>query len=340
MRGFSERHLLGAVVAGAAAALLAAPAGRAAEPPAAAPGQRVVDLGTLHPGGDSRATAINGHGDVAGESDGHAVLWRNGRMIDLGVPRGAESSAATSLNDRGDVAGYLRIQVSGGEDPVYTLHAFLWRSGRMYDLGTLPGGDYSFATAVNDAGDVVGRAGVSTGPYRAHAVLWHQRRITDLQPGDLISEAQDITDDGWIVGMRGTPQDPGNDNQVVAWFGGRTTQTLFQGVAFAANDRHQIAGSDDTIGAAALWSRGATTRLTLPSGDVSGQAEDINGHGVVVGWADSGPVVWHNAVPTVLPALIPSDMGGAVASGVNDQGTIVGTAATSDFHQHAVMWPR
>ncbi|HEU5031416.1 MAG TPA: hypothetical protein VFV01_41325 [Spirillospora sp.] len=340
MRKPFGRPLLGAVVVGAGIGLFAAPAGHAAQPLAGPSGFRVVDLGTLHPGGDSSAAAINGHGDIAGASDGHAVLWRRGHMIDLGVPKGAASSAATALNDRGDVVGYLRIQVSGGEDPVFTLHAFLWRGGRMHDLGTLPGGDYSVATAVNSAGDIVGRAGASAGVYNTHAVMWHQRRIVDLQPGGLISQAEDITADGWIVGMRGTPAEPGNDNQVVAWFRGGSTPSLFRGVAFAANDRHQIAGSDDAIGAAVVWSRGVTTRLALPAGDVSGQAEDINDRGVVVGWADSGPVVWHDAVPTVLPGLVPPESGGAAAGGINDRGAIVGSASTADFHGHAVMWTR
>jgi probable HAF family extracellular repeat protein len=34
-------------------------------------------------------------------------------------------------------------------------HAFLWREGRMEDLGTL-GGDQSVATGINDVGEVVG----------------------------------------------------------------------------------------------------------------------------------------------------------------------------------------
>ena len=48
--------------------------------------------------------------------------------------------------------------------------AFLWsRNGGMVNLGTLPGGIFSRALAINEPGDVVGR---SDSPLGVRAVIW------------------------------------------------------------------------------------------------------------------------------------------------------------------------
>jgi probable HAF family extracellular repeat protein len=56
-------------------------------------------------------------------------------------------------------------------------HAFLWRDGRMTDLGTL-GGPFSRALGVNDRGQVVGIS--STADGELHAFLWQAGQMIDL----------------------------------------------------------------------------------------------------------------------------------------------------------------
>ena len=48
--------------------------------------------------------------------------------------------------------------------------AFLWRAGRMIDLGTLPGGTASFGLGINDGGTVVGSS--NTGAGGLSAAIW------------------------------------------------------------------------------------------------------------------------------------------------------------------------
>src|SRR5206468_6366749 len=60
--------------------------------------------------------------------------------------------------------------------------AFLWEKGGMRDLGTL-GGEYSYATGINDAGQVVGSADILTpsSPRSIqHAFLYEGGEMRDL----------------------------------------------------------------------------------------------------------------------------------------------------------------
>jgi probable HAF family extracellular repeat protein len=59
------------------------------------------------------------------------------------------------VNNLGDVVGAATTTAGA-------THAFMYRNGRMLDLGTLPGGTSSHATAINDRGDVAGYGGINT----------------------------------------------------------------------------------------------------------------------------------------------------------------------------------
>jgi uncharacterized membrane protein len=54
------------------------------------------------------------------------------------------------------------------------MHGVLWQGGAVIDLGTLPGGSYSFATDINERGDIVGGADDPV-THESVAVRWRVR---------------------------------------------------------------------------------------------------------------------------------------------------------------------
>ena len=84
----------------------------------------------------------------------------------------------------------------------------------MTDLGTLPGGLYSYATDINNRGDVVGVSNSAAGGDRG--VLWARGTITDLGVplGGGVSSAFAINSRGQIAGQRITATGVGH---AVVW---------------------------------------------------------------------------------------------------------------------------
>lgn len=196
------------------------------------------DLGTLGSGNDAVALFVNDRGQVSGVSFTNATpspttgvptqdpfFWDGGQMVDIGT-LGGTSGAANWMNSRGQVVGSSNL---AGDQ---LLHAFLWDEKQgLKDLGTLPGGNYSEAFSVNDAGEVVGW---SDSPHGFDAVLWKNGRMIDLGklPGDCYSEPQSINSRGQIVGNSGPCGEDGNG---VLWENGGAPVNLNTLITPASN---------------------------------------------------------------------------------------------------------
>jgi probable HAF family extracellular repeat protein len=165
-------------------------------------GGRATDLGTLG-GSESIAFGISGNGQVVGSAytangDEHAFLFSGGAMQDLGTLLGGTFSRAYAVNNVGQAVG-----IAYGPNGTGIQHAFLYSGGQMQDLGTF-GGIGSCANWINNAGQVVGYAGVLSGP--PHAFLYSGGVMIDLSAlidpssGWTIEGADAINDEGQIVG--------------------------------------------------------------------------------------------------------------------------------------------
>jgi probable HAF family extracellular repeat protein len=161
---------------------------------------------------DGFALAINDRGQVVGDTGScaganHAVSWENGAAHPLASL--GSWAVAQSLNERGQIAGYAG-------NPGGAFSAVLWRNGAngaVTNLGILPGDSATFATGINNKGQVVGSGFDSRGNW-ANGFIWQDGVMTDLNKlisGDsnlFIIAASNINERGQISGMAMVPGGP------------------------------------------------------------------------------------------------------------------------------------
>lgn len=306
----------------------------------------------------SVAWAVNGSGQVTGDSTisqasyatRHAFRWTNGTMTDLGAlytsPSGLSFSAGSGINDAGDVAG--STWVNSTEPP----HAFVYSNGVMTDLGTGYGtGSRSNATDLNDSGLVVGVHGASQqSPKRA--AVWQNGVIQDIgtlggsssAPYSTESEANAVNDAGYVVGA--ALPTSGIPLHAFIWFNGVMSDLGTLGGngeatrAYGINNANQIVGASPNAAGqvhAFRWTNGVMLDLGTLGGS-SSIGNDINANGEVVGIslvAGNGayrPFIWRNGQLNDLNALtdnLPSGVTLYNATGINDDGVIVGNTCTT-----------
>ena len=183
-------------------------------------------------------------GSTPGTSgDEHAFIFQNGAFEDIGVKTTGGNSNASSINATGQVAGWVRARTISGDDGAFLYsagsfvffqanssafdinnagqvvggiggndngsgNAFLFSGGVVQDLGKVSAGHkFAIASAINNAGDVVG---VSSPSFLAssgeRAFIFRDGMMQDLNDliaansGWVLSRAVDINDAGQIVG--------------------------------------------------------------------------------------------------------------------------------------------
>lgn len=160
------------------------------------------------------------------------------------------------------------------------------------------------ARAINDAGDIVGEAGigdVAGGP--SHAVLWHRGVMTDLGTlGGTGSVATAISPTGVIAGSSATGT---GETHAFVWRAG----TMID-LGTLGGDRSEAVGVD-------------------AAGDVVGSSRTSGG--------DTHAFFWHGGVLTDLGTL-----GGTTsrALGITPAGDVLGTSTNASGQSHVVLWKR
>ena len=227
----------------------------------------------------------------------------------------------------------------------------------VIDIGDLPGGDYSMASAINDNGQVVGDS-VDDG-WRT-AFVWEPGtglRSLGIPGGH--SEACSINDSGTVVGKLINPSQRGglwDASSHLVDLG--TAHGGPYSVASAINDNGFIVQNDwswyGAPGAAYLRSpSGVVTNIGTAPGLPAPYGEAINNHNQIVGcnWGSwwfgyntnwnsrtgTEAFLWDPVTGLTLIGHLPgSDY--TVASGINEAGTVVGTARTASGSLCPFIW--
>jgi probable HAF family extracellular repeat protein len=237
--------------------------------------------------------------------------------------------APTAINNRGEVAGNRNG------------HAFIWTKWGSLDLGTLAGGTFSRAAAINDSGAVAGTAdGIGT-------VVFPEAPDENVDCSNL---AQPFV---W------TPRNGMKGLGTVAFYDGfpwTAYPCFIPYFVTGSNARGQMIGYTGELASyqfAFVSTRaGGMTELGGPgSSDPPDSANGISNRGQIVGQAPhftvngtTHAISWQNGAVTDLGTLVPDPFWncGSAANGVNDWGQIVGWSETcldgSGGPFHAVLW--
>jgi probable HAF family extracellular repeat protein len=335
-------------------------------------------LGGLNGGGsgiNDRGWAT-GFANQQGDKVAHAALWVGGpQVIDLGALGGPGFNSTVAWpvkSNNGVVVGISDTDedqqpannfscypfFATGSPTGKVCRGFRWVNGAMTALPPFPGGFNSYATAVNNRGEIVGWAENSVADptcntafqtLQFRAAIWEpdgtMKELPPL-PGDSTSAATAINDLGQVVGISGAcgiAVGGVSAAHSVLWqngvpseipnLGGHTWNT-----PTAINNLGAVvgfslpSGQDGTRNFEAfLWTQaGGLQRLGKLPGDIRAEALGVNEKNQVVGLSRGGPFlfrafIWQNGIMSDLNTMTtPGSQFLLFANDINDRGDITG----------------
>jgi probable HAF family extracellular repeat protein len=283
-------------------------------------------------------------------------------VTDLGTLGGIQT-IASGINQAGDVTGSANLTC----DACYS-HAFLYKNGKLRDLGTLPGATVSAGLGIS-GGEEEGEVRVTGYAYTqpcvhsdcgpVHAFLYSKGHMLDLGtlPSGTQSEGFAVNSSGQVTGWAEVQDAPNFFSQHAFLYSDGKMQDLGalpggsssfgvginDGLSRGRNNEIQVTGYSNTASGfyhAFLYTDGKMEDLgTLPGGSSSiGYA--VNQSGEVAGFSAISVENTHAFLYShgnlqdlgTLPGLADS-----FGQGINDAGDVVGYASNL-FDQHAFLY--
>jgi probable HAF family extracellular repeat protein len=267
------------------------------------------------------------------EQQGTTIASAGYTITDLGAVAGdAASEVGQGSMSNGKGLNNLGQAAGASESPATI--ATLFSSGHATSINTL-GASVSFATSINDAGQIAGEETQSNDPCLCfHAFLYGNGAMKNIENTSLFpggTEAYGINKSGQVVGT-GFPAGGGSTFHAFLYSGGTMVDLNpfngYQSIAKSINDSGQIIGSSTGDGTRAnpgastwLYSNGKITNI---SGSSENGGVYINNNGQIAGENNAGHgALYKNGSWTDLGGLSGASTS---AVGVNLSGQAVGTA--------------
>lgn len=304
--------------------------------------------GDDNPEASADADASKALASVTGEEVSASDLGVVRQAFTLLAPVDGTESSGRALNNATQVVG-----ISGAGEAA-DFGTTLWYRGSATRFPTIGGIGSGSASAINDAGKIVGSSTVAIIPNgsSSHATLWVGGRPVDLGGlnNAVASGATGINNAGLIVGWSYLGPETLAPLHATLWRAGRLTDLGTLGGVYSSandiNDAGTIVGwsttAEPTGRHATVWRDGAVIELA-GLGGTEHHANAINDAGLIVGSSsppgtESGPraVMWRRGRLTDLGTL-----GGetAAAHDVNNAGLAVGwSSLANDSNGHAALW--
>lgn len=166
------------------------------------------DLGVIGAGPNSESNWLSESGVIAGDSQNgqidplvgawelRGVVWKQNKLVEVGTLGGGYNSLAWAVNDSDEVVGFSTTTVPDdnamilqlGLPYAYQTRAFLWKDGKIEDLGTLGGPDCN--SAREGKLDLVTTSDTNASPPSALQVLLSKssfpKKVWDMIDSDQI----------------------------------------------------------------------------------------------------------------------------------------------------------